>query len=75
MFIIYRKKKKHSLILSNTEFSAIRASAKFCSQILERCRSFQCQYIGHVYMYMCVMYMYAMLMYRYVIFSLVSHKS
>ena len=34
------KEEKLSLILSNTENSAIRASAKFCSQILERRRSF-----------------------------------
>ena len=34
------KEGKLSLILSNTENSAIRASAKFCSQILERRRSF-----------------------------------
>ena len=34
------KEEKLSLILSNTENSAIRASDKFCSQILERRRSF-----------------------------------
>ena len=34
------KEQKVSLILSNTENSAIRASAKFCSQILEHRRSF-----------------------------------
>ena len=34
------KEEKLSLILSNTENSAIRASAKFCCQILERHRSF-----------------------------------
>ena len=34
------KEEKLRLILSNTEFSAIRASAKFCSQILELRRSF-----------------------------------
>ena len=34
------KEENLSLILSNTEFSAIRASAKFCSQILECRRSF-----------------------------------
>ena len=45
------KEEKLSLILSNTENSAIRASAKFCSQILERRRSFQCQYID---MYICI---------------------
>ena len=34
------KEEKLSLILSNTVNSAIRASAKFCSQILEQRRSF-----------------------------------
>ena len=34
------KEENLSLILSNTENSTIRASAKFCSQILERRRSF-----------------------------------
>ena len=34
------KEEQLNLILSNTENSAIRASAKFCSQILERRRSF-----------------------------------
>ena len=34
------KEENLSLILSNTENSSISASAKFCSQILERRRSF-----------------------------------
>ena len=34
------KEEKRSLILSNTENSAIRAYAKFCSHVLQQRRSF-----------------------------------